>query len=303
MGLGQIIEGARTAAGRAIDRFAVQPRRDRAWAAKTAPFVHRTDLGLQFELDPRQFVDRYIYKHGAYERRFLDFIAPRFPAGAVALDVGANIGNHALFLAKRFAQIHAFEPNPTVLARLRRNIALNGLANVTVHPVGLGKEQAVLPFRENNDGNLGASGFLKPGEEVGALSRQLELEIAQADAYVAALGLDRLDFVKMDVEGWEPSLFEGLAGTIARFRPVVAFEFHGQAAAPDDFARIVSSLPGYIVAEACYAPPTASLGGKLAWSLAHGGRPRLERVTAPEERTYENLLAFPDEASFARFAA
>jgi len=301
MGLQNLISGAGAAVERAIDRFAVQPRRDREWAAKTASFVHRNDLGLTFELDPREYVDRHIFKHGVYERRFLDFIAPRFPVGAVALDIGANIGNHVVYLARRFAQIHAFEPNPTVLKRLHRNIELNGVGNVTVHPVGLGNETAVLPFRDNDDGNLGGSGFLRPGEEVGALSRKLELKIEHADSFIAALELDRIDFIKMDVEGWEPSVFEGLTETIARFRPMIAFEFHGQAAAPDDFSRIVATLPGYILAETRYASAEASLGAKLAWNLARGGRPGLERVNVPEQRSYENLLAFPDERSFARF--
>jgi FkbM family methyltransferase len=226
----------------------------------------------------------------------------RFPVGAVALDIGANIGNHAISLAKSFAVIHAFEPNPSVLARMRRNIGLNNIKNIETHGVGLGKADAQLPFKENLDGNLGASGFLKPGEIVDDKARMLHLDVAQADRFLGGLKLDRLDFVKIDVEGWEPDVFEGLTTTVARFRPIIAFEFHGGSAPVGDFQRIVATLPGYVIAEARYAPADASLLNKIAWNTVHKGKPTFEIFQTPEARTYENIFAFPDDAAFRQFA-
>src|SRR5258706_5197145 len=178
-----LLLGLRFAADRVIEKSVVQPRRERQWANKLVAFVHQNDLGQRFELEPGEYVDQHIFQHGIYERRFLNIIAHQFPKNAVALDIGANIGNHVVYLASTFADIHAFEPNPNVLRRLTKNIELNHLSNVKVHPVGLGKSSAILPFRENNDGNLGASGFMKPGETIGPLSRKLELRIEHADSY------------------------------------------------------------------------------------------------------------------------
>ncbi|MFS0773327.1 FkbM family methyltransferase [Sphingomonas sp. 1P08PE] len=303
MGIGDILAGARFAAIRAIDRFITQPRRQKAWARQRAPFRHHSGEGYRFTLYPGEYVDQHIFVHGIYEKRFLQLLRGRFDQDAIALDIGANIGNHAIYLAGTFAVIHAFEPNPTVLSRLRDNIALNGLDDdIRVHPVGLGATTEILAFRENNDGNLGASGFLKADEEVDALTRVSELQIVNADEYVGQLALPRLDFVKVDVEGWEASLFEGLSETIRRHRPVVAFEFHGQDAAPGEYDRILAALPGYVIAEPTFARAAGTIIEKAAWNVTRRGRPSLERIDRPDARTYENLLGFPDAGSFERFA-
>lgn len=303
MDIRQLASGIRFAASRAIDRFIVQPRRRRQWDGKTAPFLYTNDRGMSFELHPGQFVDRYIYLHGAYERRFLDLIVDWFSPSAVALDIGSNVGNHAIYLAESFTTIHAFEPNPVTLERLHRNVDLNGLRNIIIHPVGLGKSTETLPFRVHGDGNIGASGYLKEGEDLDSTSHQLlHLQIMNADEFIADLNLDQIDFIKVDVEGWEAPLFEGMAASIARYRPIIAFEFLGQIGMEDDFDRIISAMPGYIIAEAQYAPAQGSLIEKLVWNTMHSGRPTLSRIYEPEPRTYENILAFPDQVSFDRFS-
>lgn len=297
-----IFPGLHFALDRAVDKYVVQPLRSRQWSAKSAPFDHFTRDGLVFRLDPAQYVDRHIFEHGIYERRFLELLRGRFEPGSIALDIGANIGNHAIFLADTFACIHAFEPNPEIVRRLKDNIDRNDLsARVVIHPFGLGKSTETLEFAENNDGNFGASGFLKPGETANEKHRILLLKIVAADAFVTSLTLPRLDFIKIDVEGWEPPLFEGLRETIARYRPIIAFEFHGQSAAPQDFDRIRAALKGYVLTEACHARSEGSLIEKLRWNLARRGRPELRQVDVPQTRTYENLLAFPDEARLRSF--
>lgn len=303
MDFGGALSAIRFTAGRAVDRFIVQPRREKLWAGKSVPFTHSGSEGCNFTLYPTEYVDQHIFLHGIYEKRFLSLLRGRFTKNSVALDIGANIGNHAIYLGGTFAAIHAFEPNPRVVDRLRHNIALNALDDVIrVHPVALGKEAGILSFRENSDGNLGASGFLQPGETIDSNSRQLELPIMNADEYIGGLDLSRIDFIKVDVEGWEAPLFEGMSNTIAKFRPIVAFEFHGQLAGDGEFDRIISALPGYIVVEARYAPEGGTLFEKIVWNTVHNGRPTLERVIRPEARTYENILAFPDELSFSRFS-
>ena len=298
-----LLTGVRVAAKRALDVYVHQPRREAAWQKISAPFVFENDLGLKYELDPREHVDGHIFKHGVYERRFLHLIGERFEKDAVALDIGANIGNHTIYLSRTFAQVHAFEPNPNVASRLRNNIRLNRLSNVVVHEVGLGKTSQVSPFRQNMQGNLGSSGFIKAGEARDPTSTTLQLRIEAGDAYVSALGLDRIDFVKIDVEGWEPDVFEGLAATIRRFRPVIAFEHHGQSSDKGDYERIVAVLGEYIMTEAQYAPGHASNLGKFVWHSTSGGKPKMVRFDAPENRTYENILAFPSEQALAHFIA
>lgn len=264
--------------------------------------MHQNDVGLQFKLYPPEYVDQHIFQHGFYERRFLEILVNHFPEGAIALDIGANIGNHSICLADSFSKIHAFEPNPRVVSRLVSNIGLNKINNIDVHNVGLGKESAVLRFRENNDGNLGASGFLRQKDKLDALSKLIDLNISHADSYISKLNLERIDFIKIDVEGWEPELFEGMASTIEQYRPIIAFEFHGQSVYDGDYDRIISKLPEYIIVEPQFAPENASILAKILWNSHRRSNPIFVRIGRPESRTYENILAFPNEVALKAFS-
>ena len=302
MNIGQLIAGVQFTVKHAVDRYFIQGRRQRLWAKKQAPFVHKNADGLKFQLHPPEFVDHYIYQHGYYEHRFLKTFTNRFPEGAIALDIGANIGNHAICLSNSFREIHAFEPNPRVLSRLMTNVNLNEIKNIIVHDVGLGKKSSILPFRENNDGNLGASGFIKASDDLKPLSTLLELKIEHADAYISELKLPRIDFIKIDVEGWEPDLFEGMTNTIERYRPIIAFEFHGQTAEDGDYDLIISKLPNYIIVEPKFVEDNSNVLAKILWDVRRMGNATFLPIGRPECRTYENILAFPDEASLNAFS-
>jgi FkbM family methyltransferase len=240
-----------------------------------------------FELEPNQFVDRQIVAHGLFEDRFLEFVAILLTPESVVVDVGANIGSHALYLARKCRSVHCFEPNPSALRRLRRNIELNGATNVTVHPFALGRRNETAPFYENTSDNLARSGFV---ERTG---RRIDLPIRQADEAISELKLIRLDLIKIDVEGMEESVFRGLQQTIARYRPLIDFEFLGQWRGQSQFDAITRLLPGYRIVEPRFSPSEGSIFERAAWNVRHRGRAELIPIDTPENRPYENLLALP----------
>ena len=91
----------------------------------------------------------------------LEYIAMVGPSGGIYLDVGSNIGNHAVFFG-RFCADHvvAIEPNPRLHPILRRNIDANALGGrTTVVPVGISDTDVVgaMALRDEHDGNIGAS--------------------------------------------------------------------------------------------------------------------------------------------------
>ena len=251
--------------------------------------------GLRFELYPNEAVDQYIAVEGIYERRFLRFCRTILPLGAAMIDIGANVGNHALYLHDLCSRIDCFEPNPVAAQRLRRNIELNAATNIHVHQVGLGAREAWVDFASNTAGNLGNSGFFEPMSKSGSDYEITSLPIRRADDVVAELGINRVDLVKIDVEGLEEEIFRGLKETIARFRPLVAFEYHGDLTSLESFRSIQASLPGYNFAEVSYGFPSAGALGQVVSVLRYGSRPLLLLVESPEARTYENLLAIPFE--------
>jgi FkbM family methyltransferase len=140
----------------------------------------------------------------------------------VAIDVGANIGNHALAFAGAFARVLAFEPNPVAVHLLNANVLLNGCSNITVCTVGLGDKNAAGAFRQAR-GNLGAGRFVAPTEGERGL---IDLQIVTGDDYIPGqLGpSERIGLVKIDVEGLEAAVVAGMSGLLRQHGPLVLFE-------------------------------------------------------------------------------
>jgi FkbM family methyltransferase len=289
-----------TAIGYAWKRKVTDPRRLRDWQLRTHPFIYTTPRGRTFQLYPDQSIDKYIFVDGAYELRFLRVIERFFRGkpGAVMLDIGANIGNHAIYLSNSFDRIMCFEPSPYIAERLRKNITLNRLTNIEVHTVGLSNREAALHYKLDTSGNLGASQFVSEADE-----QTIDLPVCRADDYLSTKIVNRVDFIKIDVEHHELEVFEGLELTVSRYRPIIAFEFHGTSLGSSYFDAIAATLPNYIFSEATFAPPFASDREKLLWQIRHRGLPEFERIVVPEARFYESIIAFPDETTFREFAA
>lgn len=150
-----------------------------------------------------------------------------------AVDVGANVGTWARVLARLFTKVDAFEP----IERFRECLALNiheaDRANVTIHDCALGSEEGELEMRVSS----GSSGWThavptdKKGakflEDVHAKQNHGPLDFQIQKAQVKTLDsfdLPRIDFLKIDVEGFEYHVLKGGAKTIARDHPTVIVE-------------------------------------------------------------------------------
>lgn len=191
---------------------------------KSKKFV--VDLrGMKISGDLRIAQDYVVYFFGSYEPIELDLIEyflSRQP-GSVCFDVGCNMGQHALVMAKHSDQVFAFEPLETVRSIAEGRFSLNNLSNVSVLPHGLGKINEVLPFYFDAEQQNNATGsFAKEYQEI---EKPIgELPIRKGDEVVQELGLSRLDFVKIDVEGWEGEVISGLERTIRELQPAIMFE-------------------------------------------------------------------------------
>lgn len=182
-----------------------------AGAAKMAVFAHDfvgTNIALYGRLERDELEDLFL---------FLAPVMDRIGAGT-ALDIGANIGNHAMVFAARFAAVEAFEPNPDVCALLTFNT--RELGNVRVHNFGLGSERREGLLIEGA-GNLGASRVA--GEGTGA--EGVAIRIERLDDIFGIAETD-ITFVKIDVEGHEEPVLRGGAETLRRCQPVVVLEQH-----------------------------------------------------------------------------
>ena len=262
---------------------------------------------MPFVVVPGDVVSDEIIVAGLYEEAvlvplFQRFLVPwisNFSKG-VALDVGANIGNHAIYFSRYFAKVVAFEPNPVALAILRCNVALvEGESRVRVMPFGLGDRAETLNFRHDQAGNLGRSGF----EATGAIGgRLIACEMRRGDDLLSTvLGAgDSVSLIKLDIEGGELAALQGLQSTIARYMPVILFESHratGQGGALDVFDYLRSL--GYCAFYAIEEVGTEGAGPvrRLASRIVRGERMRWNAITRPRDRFYQLIAALPDAAA------
>jgi len=177
--------------------------------------------GLDYQGLLNEHIDREIFYFGGYARAELDFLdqAARRCNVKSFYDIGANVGQHALWMSQRVAAVNAFEPSVAARRRLDANIARNGVANIRLWPFGLGDrdEDANLGGGfANNSGSRSLMWGLEDGGEA--------VRVAQGDAFVAAHGLPAPDLIKIDVEGYERRVLVGLAETLVRHRPIIMIE-------------------------------------------------------------------------------
>ena len=192
-------------------------------AGKAATRTLSTILGHRITVFANDYIGKKIARTGLYEREPLEFLLQLMQNidDAVVLDVGANIGNHALAFSTRAGQVHAFEPLPEAWSLLEQNIRQNSIGNIKAHPFALSDETGASTLYRNRSGNVGGSSFDEQGGTVEAITVHKKI----GDQVVEELGLHRIDLVKIDVEGHELYVLNGLVRTLEKFHPCIVMEW------------------------------------------------------------------------------
>lgn len=154
------------------------------------------------------------HESGEVETAIMSLIRP----GSVFLDVGAHVGHYTLRAARIADRVLAVEANPRTAERLRENIALNALDNVTVFEVAAWDTVTTLHLERPNKQDRDGSTRVLPGPG------QDQVQACPLDEVLT--GLDRLDVIKLDVEGADLHALWGMRGIIAKHRPVMYIEDH-----------------------------------------------------------------------------
>ena len=181
-----------------------------------------------FVTRPALPLDWNLFFFGTYEPELRRIMRRVLTPGCVAVDVGANTGWHTVLMASlcgTTGRVLAFEPNPSVMARLRLNLEVNRLTQVELFPVALSDSCARLPFcAPPSHAPSSGDGHVLPSVSGSAADGSIVVEARALDALAEKCRLDRLDLIKIDVEGYEWPVLQGAQHTIARHRPHVLFE-------------------------------------------------------------------------------
>lgn len=185
--------------------------------------------GMLFLAQPAITIGWHVAFFGTYEPESREIFRAVLPAGGVAVDIGANVGWHTLLMARLVAEggrVLAAEANPSVRRRLEEHLKLNRFAHVDVIPFAIAEGEGTVEFYgpeanavDSGDGHVVASAVDGPRGTIRVETRSL-------DAIVAAKEIQRMDLIKIDVEGYEWPVFRGAEESIRRFRPHIVFEFN-----------------------------------------------------------------------------
>ncbi len=192
--------------------------------------VPASDFGVGWE----------ILEHGTYEPHVVAFYRRHLRPGMRVLDVGANVGFHALHAASLVGpegRVIAVEPDPANASLLKLSVSLaRGGAPVEVLEAALSDSDGELTLSDlGNAPNSGAR-FTHPDRR--ALEREVHgpaprFETVRALRWDDHLGGFEMDLVKLDVEGAEPRVLRGMERSIEKHRPVIVSEF-----APSNLASL-----------------------------------------------------------------
>lgn len=165
------------------------------------------------------YLSQAMIRSGEYAPAEFETWAPYLPEGGAVVDVGANFGAHTFAFAHAVGAqgiVFAMEPQRALYHMLCGSAALGGYVNVQPKQLALGRAAGhvfVPPMRYDVPGNFG-------GIELGDRTEGDPVPCMPLDA----LALQRLDFLKIDVEGMELAVLDGARETIARCRPVMSVE-------------------------------------------------------------------------------
>lgn len=245
-------------------------------------------------------VSLQINAHGVYERQeletffaWVESVRPGLFREATALDLGANIGNHSLFFADHFKQVHGFEPNERTFKVLALNAELVG--NVTCHQVGLSDMAGTAHFRVN-PANIGSSRVV-----ASAAPGTSEVRLTTLDAVTRGLADIRL--IKVDVEGHDYAALVGAKETIRSHQPIILFEQLAEDAAEGESATVaLLKSYGYRAFAVIRRHPRAPAGlpTLLRAAFAFFGRlisgetMEVEILDGPPKGYHAMVIAIPD---------
>ena len=170
-----------------------------------------------FITDRNDYVQSFLCRGDFYDRSALSLIRNRYNSAKIFLDIGANIGNHSVFVSKFCSprQIIAFEANPDAIAILKINLSLNNCINVNTDYIGLalGSDNSLMRVFYPVSDNMGRAQLV--------FDKQGDIKCIRGDDLVQH---KPIGFIKIDVEGAEFEILNGLSKTIEFWRPDILIE-------------------------------------------------------------------------------
>ncbi|MBB4480087.1 FkbM family methyltransferase [Rhizobium etli] len=236
--------------------------------------------GVNWSLDLRDGVDFAIYLLGGFEVRTLDRYRELIDDGDLVLDIGANVGSHTLPLAQLVGgagKVISFEPTAHAFAKQKANISLNPTLaqRIDAHQMMLmASASEAMPEAVYSSWPLEIAEDLHC-EHHGRLMSTEGARLGTLDETLRDLGVGKVDFIKLDVDGNELAVLLGATVTLKKFQPRIMLELapYVYADNPGDFDRLLQLLweGGYEIGEMASGRKLPEDADKVRAMIPEGG--------------------------------
>jgi FkbM family methyltransferase len=170
---------------------------------------------------------QYPVYYNIFEAQYEKCIEAILVNANVILDVGANIGQYALYFASKGKKVYAFEPMPSMIEKLTRHISLNHLENqITLIPKALTSENGTLKFSLPKSENSGTASLVLGRSQ--NTDEIIEVEGVTLDTLIGSgMVTTPVDLIKIDIEGAELYALRGMQGLLSKeHKPVLILEMN-----------------------------------------------------------------------------
>jgi len=256
--------------------------------------------GQKIWLEINSHVANAIKKKGVYDESAIHYIEQILKAmhDPVVLDIGASIGNHAIIMAQFSKIVYCFEPMPERFEILLRNQLENHISNMQIFNIGLSDQNETLTFYK--DGSTFVDGLQRDS------SRTQQIVCRMGDEVLQENDIKEIDFIKVDIEGFEARALYGLRNVIGSSRPFVIMEWN------NDFTRkefrkkydlFASVFKNYEVRAIAHNHHKYYFGNKWysqIWRFIYRKMVAKQRMLTDflEEGNYTNILLYPSEKNW-----
>ncbi len=215
------------------------------------PYQYKTETfrlikrdGITMKVDISDYIGHYLYF--GFQDSGMQRLFSLCAEGATVVDVGANIGWTALRMAHLAVRgrVYAFEPDPYNAEQCLENIRRNDLTNIELFSIGLGNTDTTAAMEVRTPSNRGGNRIAPQGVNANRLVR-----IIRMDDFSTLRNLNKIDLIKIDVEGYELQVLKGAREILLKYKPVLFFELddnnlHDQADSSADLIRFLAEV-GY----------------------------------------------------------
>ncbi len=168
--------------------------------------------------------------YGEWAQNEIDVLSNFIKEGDYVIDVGAFIGTHSRAFSSLVGpkgKVLVFEPNPIILPFLRTNIEKSTYKNIELYPYALGNKKGKARLYIKNNQNLGSASLQNKNYET--FKQYNDMEPTELEVNIITLdelNLNKVDFIKIDAEGFELYVLEGAKKTIEKFKPIIFSEIN-----------------------------------------------------------------------------